>query len=132
MGHFIWGKIAEANHITSNFLKAVFNNFYLVHCWILWPIYVFNLSVTNVHQSFPESSSELLQKFITLRSIDPPKIYHLQVKEILWPGHSISGGSANQNYWKLNIVSLENITNISSYTFFRLEDILSVDFSPQT
>ena len=44
----------------------------------------------------------------------------------------ISGGSVNQNYWKQNIVSLENITNVSSYKFFRLEDILPVDLPPQT
>ena len=26
-------------HITSNFLKAVFHKFYMVHSWILCPIY---------------------------------------------------------------------------------------------
>ena len=32
-------KSASADHITSNFLKAVFHKFYLVHSWILCPIY---------------------------------------------------------------------------------------------
>ena len=32
----IWS--AEADHITSNFLKAVFQKFYLVHSWKLCPI----------------------------------------------------------------------------------------------
>ena len=32
----IW--FAEVDHITSNFLKAVFHKFYLVHSWILCPI----------------------------------------------------------------------------------------------
>ena len=32
-------KIAEADHIVSKFLKAVFHKFYLLHSWILCPIY---------------------------------------------------------------------------------------------
>ena len=32
-------KFVEADHISSNFLKAVFHKFYLVHSWILCPIY---------------------------------------------------------------------------------------------
>ena len=31
----IWS--AQAEHITSNFLKAVFHKFYFVHSWILDP-----------------------------------------------------------------------------------------------
>ena len=30
---------ALANHIISNFLKAVFHKFYLIHSWIPWPIF---------------------------------------------------------------------------------------------
>ena len=29
----------EADHTSSNFLKAIFHKFYLVFSWILWPIY---------------------------------------------------------------------------------------------
>ena len=28
---------AEADHITTNFLEAVFHKFYLVHSWMPWP-----------------------------------------------------------------------------------------------
>ena len=31
--------VCLADHITLNFLKAVFHKFYLVHSWIPWPIY---------------------------------------------------------------------------------------------
>ena len=30
---------AQADHIPSNFLKAVFHKFFLVYSWILCPIY---------------------------------------------------------------------------------------------
>ena len=32
-------KIILANHITSDFLKAVFHKYFLVHSWIPWPIW---------------------------------------------------------------------------------------------
>ena len=35
----ICGRQPLADHITSNFLEAVFQNFYLVHSWILCPKY---------------------------------------------------------------------------------------------
>ena len=38
-----------ANHISSNFLKAVFHKFYLVHSWILCPIW------TSKYQLFKKS-----------------------------------------------------------------------------
>ena len=31
--------LPKADHIPSNFLKAVFHKFYLVHSWILCPIW---------------------------------------------------------------------------------------------
>ena len=37
-----------ADYITSNFLKAVFHKFYLVHSWILCPKWAFVLFVTAV------------------------------------------------------------------------------------
>ena len=37
----IWS--AQADHITSIVLKAVFHKFYLVHSWILCPTYSFSL-----------------------------------------------------------------------------------------
>ena len=41
----IWS--AEAGHTTSNFLKAVFHKFYLVHSWILCPRYNCNVDEVN-------------------------------------------------------------------------------------
>ena len=34
--------LVEADHTPSNFLKAAFNKFYLVHSWILCPIFPFD------------------------------------------------------------------------------------------
>ena len=34
----------KADNITSNFIKAVFHKFYLVHSWIPWPVYNKNAS----------------------------------------------------------------------------------------
>ena len=49
----IWSEmvwLSKADHITSNFLKAIFHNFYLVHSWIPWSNYIiswhWSLSVT--------------------------------------------------------------------------------------
>ena len=34
----LWKKqMGRVDHIISNFLKAVFHKFYLLHSWILWP-----------------------------------------------------------------------------------------------
>ena len=40
--------IFEADHITSIFLKGVFHKFYLVHSWILCPI--FSLGFLKAYQ----------------------------------------------------------------------------------
>ena len=37
---FVEDSLVEADHINSNFLKAVFRKFYLVHSWIFCPIYL--------------------------------------------------------------------------------------------
>ena len=54
--------VCQADHITSNFLKAVFHKFYLVHSWIPWPIYPFQVNV-----SFPYllKTSENTSGFLT-------------------------------------------------------------------
>ena len=48
----IWS--AEAGHITSNFLQAIFHRFYLAHSWILCPIYSRILVFQEVQKRFPD------------------------------------------------------------------------------
>ena len=48
----IWS--AEAGHITSNFLQAIFHKFYLAHSWILCPIYSRILVFQEVQKRFPD------------------------------------------------------------------------------
>ena len=38
-------KQTPADHITSNFLKAVFHNFFLVHSWIICPIFYYRYGI---------------------------------------------------------------------------------------
>ena len=64
----IW--YTEADHITSNFLKAVFHKFYLVHSWILWPIWnTCNIVLfSKVTQHFWTTTPEILTSFFC---VDP-------------------------------------------------------------
>ena len=39
--------LLQADHTLSSFLKAAFHNFYLVHSWILSPIYIGQFSSNN-------------------------------------------------------------------------------------
>ena len=45
----------QAEHITSNFLKAVFHRFYLVHSWIHWPKLSLHQVNLNSHDLYPTS-----------------------------------------------------------------------------
>ena len=49
-----YGLPQQTNHITSNFLKDVFHKFYLIHSWILCPIY-FALSALAIFSAAYES-----------------------------------------------------------------------------
>ena len=61
-------RATSADHITSNFLKAVFHKFYLVHSWILWLIWKkggkLGLSFQRRHQDPPQTSKT--ENFATL------------------------------------------------------------------
>ena len=39
--------LLQADHTLASFLKAAFHNFYLVHSWILSPIYIGQFSSNN-------------------------------------------------------------------------------------
>ena len=53
-----------ANHITLNFLKAVFHKFYLVHSWILWLTYFTNFDNICVTDWPPVFWNDLLAKTV--------------------------------------------------------------------
>ena len=90
------GKTNRPYHF--NFLKAIFHKFYLVHSWILWPIYVFNLWVTNVHQSLHESLPELFLKYAKY-VFTQQRYTTFTLTKYFDQAATISGGSVNQNYW---------------------------------
>ena len=45
-----WYVLPEADHITSNFLKAIFHKFYLVHSWIPWPKWTLKIWFPMIHK----------------------------------------------------------------------------------
>ena len=47
--------LLKANHTLSDFLKAVFHKFYLVHFWILWLKWLITYNVGSVKMKFNET-----------------------------------------------------------------------------
>ena len=86
--HLIW----EADHISSNFLKAVFHKFYLVQSWILCPIWKLTLfcwkrkSLTKINHS---KQSPLAN--VNLNNMNEPHFAGSTLKislRLLWYFHS--------------------------------------------
>ena len=68
----IWS--AQADHVTSNFLKAVFHKIYLVHSWILCPMYVWPFSR---HQELKGYTEGTMHKILAISIFSGPHIIGL-------------------------------------------------------
>ena len=58
----------QAHYIISNFLKAVFHKFYLVHSWIPWPSYIqenLHINVFETLDTFSTKAYLMIRKFVS-------------------------------------------------------------------
>ena len=100
----MWKKAFKADHISSNFLKAVFHKFYLVHSWILCPRCLTGFWILFSNNDFLESPRRFLRQCKALwkdfgrKRLDKKRLNLRDIELITFSPYSNVSGFARKDF----------------------------------